>query len=126
MDKIRHITFNSAEEAIEIVNFLSGLGYKFPKKLYDKDTYVYSLDLNIPYQYKNIFSSSIFGSFVGQLKYNGFIKCDDEWILNSGTSNQIFTYTINGRKLIRREKLKKLKNLNETKDAKDFFTENYE
>lgn len=106
-NKIQYISFKSADEAVLIAEFLKGLGFKMDKKCFDEDYYVY-----LHYNY-------MLWEFDENMKYNGFVKVghaekggDEKFSWRAiYDASPMFTYKAEGKKLIRREKLKKLNQL---------------
>jgi hypothetical protein len=95
-NKIQHISFTTAKEAVVVANFLQSLGYKIKKEYLRESFYEYELP---------------FGNFEIALLYYGFTKfSNNEWRC-SNDGELIFTYTTKAKHLIRREKLKRLNNL---------------
>jgi hypothetical protein len=105
-DKIQYISFQSAEEAILVAEFLKGLGFKMDKRCFNEEYYVY--------EHHMIWQFDIDTN----LKFNGFAKIDNKWkaIYNGGA---LFTYKAEGKKLIRREKLKRLNLINNEESSSD-------
>lgn len=103
-NKVQYISFKSADEAVLIAKFLKGLGFKMDKKCFDKEYYVYP-----HYTYWWQFNDE-------NMKYNGFVKIghaeeggDEKFSWRAiYDASPMFTYKAEGKKLIRKEKLKKL------------------
>lgn len=95
LDKIQHISFTTAKEAVMVAKFLQSLGYKIKKEYLKESFYEYDLP---------------FGNFEIALLYYGFTKFGNEW-RGSNDGGVIFTYSTKAKHLIRREKLKRLNNL---------------
>lgn len=100
LEKLNHISFRNADEAVEVAEFLKSRGFKIKKEYFDKSTYTWN------------FSS--FPTFYGSdgLKYDSFTKFGNEWKATQNNA-EMFTYTINGKSLIRREKLLNLNKISE-------------
>ena len=96
-NKIQYISFQSVEEAILVAEFLKGLGFKMDKRCFNEDYYVY--EHHMIWQFGN------------ELRFNGFARINNKWksIYDAGA---LFTYKAEGKKLIRREKLKRLNLIN--------------
>lgn len=98
-NKVQYISFKSADEAVLIAEFLKGLGFKMDSKCFDEEYYVYPAYTWWQFDDKN-------------MKYNGFVKIEGgnerfSWRAIYDASH-MFTYKAEGKKLIRKEKLKKL------------------
>jgi len=102
LEKVNHISFKTSEEAIMIAEFLKSVGFKIDKKYFKKDTYEWNFltGFSLP---------------ESSLRYDGFVKYENTWRLTSDTS-KIFSHSINGTCLIRKEKLKRLKTIREKED----------
>ena len=92
LEKLNHITYNSAEEAVMVAKFLKSRGFKLKKKYFDKSFYKMNYPYGFPFEQTR------------KLLYDSFTRVDKEWRASS-RNLAIFTYSINGKSLIRREKL---------------------
>jgi hypothetical protein len=103
LEKLNNISFRNADEAVEIAEFLKSRGFKIKKEYFDKSIYTWNWS----------FSASLgYLPSDNDLKYNSFTRFNNnEWRVSNGVT--LFTYTINGKSLIRREKLLNLNKISE-------------
>lgn len=104
--KIQYISFQTPEEAVLVAEFLKGLGFKLDKKCFDKDYYKFEHFMSWQFDITTNF------------RFNGFAKIKNEWkaIYDGGA---LFTYKTEGKKLIRREKLKRLNQISNEESSFD-------